>query len=119
MQAMSTLFRPNVISRSVVLSFITDLSKLWILDRRNVGSTFLSVTWVVLVEWSEGVDKLSVVTQGILPVGLLVASMVVGQVFTVEVVPEILRLISVLVSAESMVLFAKFPLFVWPFLTFG
>ena len=55
---------------------------------------------MVLIEWSEGVDKLSVVTQGILPVGLLVASMVVGQVFTVEVVPEILRLISILVSAE-------------------
>ena len=61
MQAMSTLFRPNVVSRSVVLSFITDLPKLGILDRRNVGSTFLSVTLVVLVDWSEGVDKLSIV----------------------------------------------------------
>ena len=74
---------------------------------------------MVLVEWSEGVDKFGVVKQGILPVGLLVASMVVGQVFTVEVVPDILRLISVLVSAECMVLFAKFPLFVELFLTFG
>ena len=74
---------------------------------------------MVFVEWSEGVDKFGIVKQGILPVGLLVASMVVWQVFSVEVIPEVLRLIPILVSVESLVLFAKFPLFVELFPTFG